>query len=262
MADREEIEGYLEDAEDEGLSKEASEIMIANLDTVALAGCQGVDANLIPTDDVTLVLFLLDGSSSMDQERDSVVESYRVMVEDLRNAKSAESILLETWVFNSDRNLIHGFLPVTEVPDIGSQYYPIGSTALYATALAGLTGLVAYRRQLLATGRISKNAVVVLSDGEDNASGSITPGQVRLVAADLLAQEIYRLIYAGFTERGVMNEAEAKQLAAAIGFNEVWTKTTGSTGTRRLFGQFSQSIIDVSMGKIGPGQSSTGFFGP
>lgn len=255
MADKDDVLDLFNDAVGEGLEQDASQIMVANLDAIALAGAQGTEVGEIPTDEVTLVAMIHDGSGSMINERDVVVQSYRELLEALKGSKQAESILISDWIFNTTKELVHGFIPVAQAPDLDSVYSPGGGTALYDTALAALTGIVAYRQQLENNGVRTKCVVVVFSDGDDNSS-AVTNIEVQKVAKALLDQEIYVLAYVGFSDYGVLNKSEAKQLADEIGFKDVIAAGTGPSEIRRIFQQVSASIIRASQAVV----SSGGFF--
>lgn len=256
MASSQNIHDLFADAVDDGLDVNASQIMVANLDAVALAGCQGTEVDLIPTDEVTLVSFIHDGSGSMVDERDVVVEAYRQVIEALQGSKQSDSILVSDWIFNDTRNLVHGFVPASQVPDLNASYNPDGSTALYDTVMVALTGLTAYGQQLRANGVRTKNVVVVFSDGDDNASRLTTAAQVKLVAQSLLAQETFILAYVGFDRYGYLSETGVRRLADSIGFVDVITATTDQSAIRKILRQVSASVIRASQTSV----SSGGFF--
>lgn len=255
MADMNDVNDLFEEAVEDGLDEQASQIMVANLDAVALAGCQGTEIDLIPEDEVTLVSVIHDGSGSMDGARDVVVQSYEGLLDALRGSKKAESIFISDWIFNTQSDLVHDYLPVEQAPNLDNSYFPNGGTALYDTVLKGLSGIVAYGQQLRSNGVRTKNVVVVFSDGEDNSS-RVTSTEVRKVTKALLSQETFILAYVGFTTYGMMDEAEVQRLADEIGFNDVIAVGTSPSEIRKIFQQVSDSIIQVSQSAV----SSGGFF--
>jgi hypothetical protein len=259
MNDQDNVRDLFDEAVDDGHDAKASQVMVANLDTVALAGCAGTEIDLIPTDEVTLVVFVHDGSGSMSGDEQAVITAYKEVIDAFKGSKTADSILVSDWIFNTQRNLAHGFVPVAQVPDFASAYHTMGGTALYDTVLAALTGLVAYGQQLRSNGVRTKNVVIVFSDGEDNSSHKDRDGsQTRQVAKALLDQETFILAYVGFTNGTVAEENYVRRLADVIGFTDVITAKTGASGIRKIFQQVSASVIRASQNKV----SSGGFFAP
>jgi len=256
MANKKNIGDLFEDSVDEGLDKKASQIMVANIDAITVAGAQGTEVDAIPTDEVTLVAMIHDGSSSMYEKRDSVVQSYKELLGALRESKQADSILVSDWIFHTGRQLVHEFVPVADVPDFDLVYHPEGMTALYDTVLSALTGLAAYGQELRNNGVRTKCVVVVYSDGEDNSSRIINT-EVQKVAKALLDQEIYVLAYVGFSDFGVMTDDEARVLARDIGFNEAIGAGLTPSEIRRIFRQVSASIIQTSQTAV---TKDNGFF--
>lgn len=255
MAGMNDINDLFDEAVEDGLDEQASQIMVENLDAVALAGCQGTEIDLIPEDEVTLVSVIHDGSGSMYEARDVVVQSYEGLLDSLKGSKKAETILVSDWIFNDQANLVHDYMPVDQVPGLENTYDPDGSTALYDTVLKGLSGIVAYGQQLRSNGVRTKNVVVVFSDGGDNVS-RVDSAEVRKVTKALLAQETFVLAYVGFTNYGMMDEAEVQRLADEIGFKDVIAVGTSPSEIRKIFQQVSDSIIQVSQSVV----QSGGFF--
>lgn len=264
MSSKDNVIDLFDEAVEDGLDANASQVMVANLDTVALAGCAGTEIDLIPTDEVTLVVFVHDGSGSMSSERQAVIDGYNLMIDAFRNSKAADSILVSDWIFDDSRALVHGFVPVDQVPDFSKAYQIGGMTALYDTVFAALTGLVAYGQQLRSNGVRTKNVVVVFSDGGDNHSSIDRDGsKTRQVAKALLDQETFILAYVGFDYNGLLSAADAMALANAIGFDTVPDFGQGDTKTkesavRAAFNFVSASVIRASQNKVG----TSGFFAP
>jgi hypothetical protein len=243
------IQDLFSDANKEGLAAGASMVLVDNLDSVALAGCSGVDIDQINTDDVTLVAAVMGASGSMSSAQRAVIEGFNTMLDSFRGSKQADSILLSAWSF-SDRPWLHfSYTPVTMLSNlIGSDYQPNGSTALYDTLLYVMAGLVAYGQTLRNNGIRTRGIVVVFSDGGDNVSQS-TASQVRTVSQGLLDQEIYTLAYAGF------GSSDLQQIADEVGFPSVITAGSSPAEIRRIFKQVSASVIRASQSSVGAGNS-------
>jgi len=102
MTSQKTVNATLSNAVSSGIISSQSQAAItADLDDIALAGCQGVDIDDIDSEEVTLVAVVIDGSGSMEEHQQDVLTSYREQfLEPLKKAKNAESILVSVWVFS------------------------------------------------------------------------------------------------------------------------------------------------------------------
>jgi hypothetical protein len=229
----------------------AAEAFVENLDETVLMGCVGLSADALDAADATLVSVVLDMSGSMEPHRDAVIEAYNQMLRALGAAKGASQILASAWAFSDAPALLSSYESALAKPKLTRTVYaPNGSTALYDTVLAAMTGLVAYGERLWDEGVPTRRVLFVLSDGEDNASKRTAP-ELRTAATALARQEAYTLAYAGFGGDHVAQ-------AAAIGFPHVISVGATDGELRKIFRQVSESVLSVSRGTSLAG----GFFGP
>lgn len=255
------------------ISVQTSKAMISELDDIALAGCDGISIDAIDSEEVTLVSVIIDASGSMSQHRNAVIKSYNEsFLGPMRKAKNADSILVSLWVFSEVGDpsklvrLIHSYLPVSQCPDLtASDYDPDGMTPLNQAVYSGEMGQVAYGQTLRDNGTRTKNIILVLSDGFENAS-KIPVSKVRTMSSDLLNRQEFVLSYVYFGDPSKSdddNEAEGDKMAAEIGFPKRHRLTVGKTDAdiRRLFGTCSASVISASQTKVSAGTlSSNPFF--
>ncbi len=250
------------------ISVQAANVILEDIDDVALAGANGVDIDDIDSEEVTLVACVIDASYSMEPFQKDVIEAYNdSFLKALAGAQNADSILVETWIFSSHRGsgndrcrLVHGYRPVNECDPLNESIYaPDGGTPLNEAVHKALTGMVAYGQTLRDGGTRTKCIVVVLSDGEENTSPhSLTNAKIAMLSKDLLKQEIYILSYAYFG-----NEAEGDDYASRIGFPSQHRLTAGQEKSeiRRMFGTVSASVISASQAAVSAkGLSANAFF--
>ncbi len=107
---------------------------------------------------------------------------------------------------------------------------PAGGTSLYDAAYAGLEMLAAARRP-------GRNAVVVLTDGRDEAPGSRLSAQLVIERAQELNYPLYML---GLGQREEINEAVMKRMAAETG-----GKYFHAGNEQKLFHIFEALSIDL-----------------
>ncbi len=248
------LQELFSNAQDEGLSAHAAGILVNNLSTATTAGAQGASVDDLAGDEVTLFVEVLDKTGSMAVFTDDVIFGYNEHIEALVESKAADSILMSTWVFDQSSTLLHGYLPLTSVPRLDrSTYRPGGNTALYDAILDAFTSVVAYSQSLRDAGVRTKIVVVVVSDGDDNASYN-TATSVATVAQELLNQEYYTLAFIAFGMNG-------NSVASRLGFPSENTKDFNADrhDLRLAFGTISKSVIRASQTTIGQ-QGSQSFF--
>lgn len=247
------IQNLFDNAQTEGLSKAATEILVNNLNATNIAGATGATVDELAGDQVTLFVEVLDATGSMFDNRDAVIKAYNEQLEALKGSKAADSILMSTWTFNEQSVLSHGYLALNNVPKLDhSSYDPQGNTALYDAVLDAFTGVVAYGQSLRDAGINLKIVVVVISDGEDNSSKN-SANKVKTVAKELLNQEC-TLAFVAFGLNG-------KSVATKIGFPvaNVLDETSDPSGWRRALGTVSKSVIRASQTVVGKTGSQSFF---
>lgn len=229
----------------------ASEVLVANLDETVLLGCLGDPADALDAPDATLVAVVLDMSGSMEPHRQAVIDAYGQMLDALAGAKAATGILVSTWAFADTAELLSSYEQVERKPRLDAvTYRPGGCTALHDALLGAMTGLVAYGEALWQSGVPTRRVLVVLTDGEDNASRA-GAHEVRVAARALAAQEAYTLAYAGF------GAGDLAAQARALGFPSVMAAGATDAEIRRVFRQVSAGVLRASRGV---GSLGAGFF--
>jgi len=229
------------------------DVLVANLDETVLLGCVGEPADKLDVPDATLVAMVLDMSSSMQPHQRAVIEAHGTMLDALAGAKAATSILVSTWGFADTAQLLGSYEEVTRKPKLNTAVYTTnGCTALHDAVLAAMTGLVAYGEALWQNGVPTRRVLVVMTDGEDNASKA-SAFDVRRAAKALAAQEAYTLAYAGFG-------GDLRAQADALGFSQVIQAGATDAEIRRVFRQVSAGVLRTSAGASAGSSLGTGFF--
>lgn len=242
MSSGKSIERWVDQAVGRGLDPSAAKIIMSELDAATVAGCRGIAVRGIMSEEITLLTLIHDGSFSMTNSRPSVIDNYVRLMETLRQKRL--DILVSDWMFNDEPVLLHGFVPVDEIPDFASRYNTDGSTALYDTVLAALTGQLSYAEEFYNDGGLTKNIVIVFSDGGDCASKKDEDGsKCKKVSQALLATGNFILGYVGFSSLGQqLNQSETRILAEQIGFPEV----ISGSNFDQVFSKLTDSIIRAS----------------
>lgn len=260
---------------DHSLSKVTVDFMEEGLDNAAIAGCQGINAEELDTEQVTALSVYLDVSSSMRDYAQDVVNEYNRAIEAIANSKDPNSqqggtndgnrsILVSLWVFSDTQGqdrcrMIHDFIPAPDCPKLTVDDVTTGGmTPLYEAAKRCMRELFIYGRNLEDNGAQVKHIAVVISDGGENASPSdVTSAKLQTQASDLLSLENFTLSYVFFG-----NESKGDKYAAEIGFpaHHRLNSSLDASGIRKLFGQLSQSVITTSQGQVSTNLSANAFF--
>jgi Mg-chelatase subunit ChlD len=249
------LQSLFHDSQQDGMSQASVDLLIQNLDGQTALGCVGAQVDDLNTDDVTLLVTIIDQSSSMSPVRDEVIDAFNQMTRALSDSKARDSILMSCWTFSDRPTLVFDYTPIAAVKDLTCQTYePDGATALHDAILNGFTGLVAYGQELRNNGIRTRCLVVVISDGGDNVS-SKTEAAVRTVADDLIKQELYTLAFVGLGDASFFN-----QIAARLGFPNVLTVGSSASDIRRALRMVSGSVIRASQAVVPTVGSS--FFQP
>ena len=239
------IDDLFASAEDDGLTDDTMDLVIANLNGPTMTGAVGIGLDKLAATDITLAMNIIDRSGSMAPHAFDLITAYNDdYLAGLQSSPAADDILVSTLLFNERVELFHGYVNLNDAPHLTRNVYaPRGSTALYDAVAGGLTNMVLYAQQLRQSGIGVNCLVLVYSDGDDNNSQQ-RADDIKRAADELLKQELYTLAYVGF---GHQNNARTfRHQAAAIGFPEVAVAGLSSDELRRIFQMVSMSTVRVS----------------
>ncbi len=212
---------------------------VLNLDTITDFGALGVGLDDLESEDVTLVSYVLDASGSMGPHAADVVAAFGAEIAAMAGARTADQVLVSVTVFQDVARLCFGYRKLADVPRLDAGLYaPDGCTALFDAAYGALAHLDGYRAMLRDSGVRSRGVVLVMTDGEDNASRR-RADEVKALAARLSGDEGLVLAYVGFGGDGAAQAAQA----AALGFPTVLTTALSAGEIRRVLGQVSRSVL-------------------
>jgi hypothetical protein len=114
----------------------------------------------------THAVFLLDKSGSMGNQRQSIINLYKEMIEAMKSNTTVKFIN-HLWMFNGDWSYIFGPRPIEEVQPITlDDYLPSGMTSLRDTLMHVIDNLSAVHQLSNADDVI----INILTDGEDTSS--------------------------------------------------------------------------------------------
>ena len=240
------------------ISQPVSDILNGNIDAVVIAGAEGKDVEDVDASAVTLLLVLVDKSSSMAGMEPGVRDGQRLLLKEIEDTDDSDSILVSMWTYNHDQTVIHSFLPVEEAIRLdGNNYRASGMTSLYDTYVKGVNSLIVYAQDLEAAGTPTRSIVVVLTDGEDTSSRNNSEVQCAQINNDLLRSEKFVLGFVGLDR--FSDDAFFTKIAKDMGFPDKAIRNVTNMdrdAIKEMFHMISRQSISVSKGQINPGQNS------
>ena len=240
------------------ISQPVSDILNGNIDAVVIAGAEGKDVEDVDASAVTLLLLLVDKSSSMSGLEGGVKDGQQVLLKEIEDTADADSILVSVWTYNQDQNVIHSFLPVEEAIRLdGSNYRASGMTSLYDTYVKGVNSLITYAQDLEAAGTPTRSIVVLVTDGEDTSSRNNFEVECAKINEDLLRSEKFVLGFVGLSRSS--DDSYFTDIAEQMGFPPKAirnVKNMDRDAIKDMFHMISRQSVSVSKGNIQPGQNS------
>ncbi len=127
---------------------------------------------------VAEIIYIIDQSGSMSGLEEDVVGGYNAFVKEQRSIKD-KKVLMTTVFFSSEHYTRYDAVNVKEVELKSKDYSPGGSTALY-DAIGDTLTTVSKRLSITPIkDRPCKVIVVIMTDGEENASRNFTDSKVK-----------------------------------------------------------------------------------
>lgn len=129
--------------------------------------------------DKTEIMIILDESPSMAGSRDATIKGYNTFLGDQK--KEPKPATMSLIKFNENYKIIFVNKPLTEVPELNLDTYVPGSsgTALFDAVGRGVFELGERLRLMPEAERPDKIIVVIITDGEENASREFSLGRVK-----------------------------------------------------------------------------------
>lgn len=178
------------------------------------------------------VHFVLDKSGSMISVKSSTISGFNEYLGTLQRDKKSDykfSLTLFDTVF-SNKYINEPIKKVSELTD--ESYHPDGSTALYDAVCSTLNKVKADK---------GKNLVVIMTDGQENASSEYTEKEFRAVVDELKAKKNWTFVFLGANQDSWAN-------ASKWGFNQgnVANYTATSAGTRGAFSVMASATMNYA----------------
>ena len=129
-------------------------------------------------EELTEIVVVLDESGSMDDIKDDVTRSYNRFLDEQKKVSGEAIITLVK--FNTDVKFLYNRVNINAEPQLDkSNYNPDGSTALYDAVGKSIDDLGIRLASLDESQRPRKVMMVIITDGEENASREYTSTRIK-----------------------------------------------------------------------------------
>lgn len=138
----------------------------------------------------TLVNFILDKSGSMETVKQSTINGFNEYIQELRRKECDYSFTLT--LFDTSVQSIYTNAPLSEVRELSAETYkPDGGTALYDAVCETVERV---ERTMTPD---QKSLVIIMTDGEENASTKFKMDQVKFLIEHLQRTEKWSFVFLG-----------------------------------------------------------------
>lgn len=210
----------------------------------------------------TLVTLVVDVSSSVAPFRGAIEGCVKESVKACRHSPRSDNLLLRLLTFGSALDEVHGFRPLTEcdVDKYNGSIVVGGMTALYDACHNAVEATSRYGKDLQAQDFQANAIVIVITDGENNAS-AMTPNAVKdAIAATMKTEalESIRTVLVGVNTGGGGLSTYLQTFQNEVGFDQyVDIADASDRSLAKLAAFVSKSVSSQSqaLGTGGPSQA-------
>ena len=227
-------------------------------------GYSAADLDSLGATEYTLVTIAVDESSSVSAFKNEMEKCIQEVVKACKFSPRSDYLLIRLVAFNSSMREVHGFKQLVDcdLNDYIGAINPCGATALFETARNAISATNDYGKQLADSDFDANAIVVVITDGDDNSSGSIDAQSVGTALTQAMRDEALESIMSILVGVGVGSYSGISDYLDTFkdeaGINQyVEIKDADDKSFAKLAGFISQSVSSQSsaLGTGGPSQT-------
>jgi len=154
-------------------------------------GYSAADLDSLGATEYTLVTICVDESGSVSSYKNEIETCIKEVVKACKFSPRSDYLLIRIVAFNQDMREIHGFKQLIDCDpvDYDGVIHPQGTTALYLTTKNAIQATNDYGKQLSNNDFESNAIIFVITDGMDNASGSVDANNIKKTLAKIMTDE-------------------------------------------------------------------------
>lgn len=182
----------------------------------------------------TALMLIIDRSGSMSSIRDDMVGGLNGLLEEQK--KQPGLLTVSVVSFDNEVELSHRMAAPSGVT---VELDPRGSTALYDAMGFGINTMASDIDALPEHARPSTVQVIVVTDGEENASGEYSGKLIKKLVTEKTKSENWDFVFLGANQDAVMKAAEL-----GIGEGSALTYDAGSEGVKNMASSANRYMSD------------------
>lgn len=194
--------------------------------------------------DYTHLSVILDRTGSMESIRDDVIGGFNAFLNEQKAAPGFATMTLVQFDSQDPYEVLQDFARVANVPELErTTFVPRASTPLLDAIGRGINDLEQKLAQMPEAVRPSRVVMVIITDGQENASHEFRRAQIGEMIAEKQAKQDWQFVFLS-ADLAAINDALAVgvRLAAAMAFDK------DSEGTRSAWSSISHSVLKVRSG--------------
>ena len=229
-------------------------------------GYSAADLSNLDAPEYTLVTIAVDESSSVSSFKDEIENCIKEVVKACKFSPRSDYLLIRVVAFNQNMREVHGFKQLIDCDpnDYSDAIHPSGMTALFSTAKNAIQATNDYGKQLSGSDFEANAIVFIITDGMDNASGSVNVQSVENSLKDIMKDEALESVLSILIGVGVGTYADVSayldDFKDKAGLNQyVEVKDANNKTLAKLADFISKSVSSQSsaLGTGGPSQTLT-----
>ena len=204
--------------------------------------------------DRTHICMILDRTGSMESIKQDTIGGFNSYIAAQKSLPTPATFTLVQFDSQDPFEVIHKFTDIQMVADLtGQTYMPRASTPLYDAVGRGINDLRAGLGGLPEALRPKKIVMVIVTDGQENASREFTGAQVRKMIAD--AKEAgWQFVFLSADESAISDSSSLNIDASnaaffrknKMGSNEMWERVSNRSMAYRSSGVHSMRMDEAS----------------
>ena len=204
--------------------------------------------------DRTHICMILDRTGSMESIKQDTIGGFNSYIAAQKSLPTPATFTLVQFDSQDPFEVIHKFTDIQMVDDLtGQTYMPRASTPLYDAVGRGINDLKAGLGALPEALRPKKIVMVIVTDGQENASREFTGAQVRKMIAD--AKEAgWQFVFLSADESAISDSSSLNIDASnaaffrknKMGSNEMWERVSNRSMAYRSSGVHSMRMDEAS----------------
>jgi uncharacterized protein YegL len=210
-------------------------------------------------ENLTAIAVIIDQSGSMASLQKDIIGGYNTFLKE-QKAVSGEATLTLT-LFSDHTTIVHDNLPLSEVPELTeATYRPSGSTALLDAIGKTVDTMGRKFASMKEEDRPSKVIVLIMTDGEENASTAYKHAQIKEMVSHQQDKYNWQFVFVGANI-----DSFSVGTSFGVAAHSTYSYTANSIGTKSLYSSissgttaFRNSAVGTSFNMVDPNAAMQG----